>query len=246
MKNFILVSFLTLFVTSISAQVGQARLLKVNDGQMQEFSEGISEKTQKYNRSEESDQYFTFRILSGPNTNDFIRVRWMESIGELDSNSAGMKELNFWNKNVVPYYTEGTSRIWSRNNGVSYVPEDATGNLRRVIYYNYKDSGEWDFWRFRQRVKRAMEESGYESAMNVLWCSSGCSGNWVQVRFHHDGFTGQASDYGEPLQNMISKYNEIFGEDAYDQDSASAEDALVEDGRRIRHLMLIPEMSSVW
>ena len=81
-----------------------------------------------------------------------------------------MKELNFWNKNVVPYYTEGTSRIWSRNNGVSYVPEDATGNLRRVIYYNYKDSGEWDFWRFRQRVKRAMEESGYESAMNVLWC----------------------------------------------------------------------------
>jgi hypothetical protein len=168
----------------------------------------------------------------------------MESIGELDSNSAGADELKYWNKNVVPYYTEGTSRIWTRNANLSYVPEDSSGNLRRVIYYNYKDSGEWDFWRFRQRVRKAMEESGYESAMNVLWCSSGCTGNWVQVRFHHDGFMGQGSDYGEPLQNMIAKYNEIYGEDAYEQDSNSASASLTDDGFRVRHLMFMPEMSS--
>ena len=245
MKKFILISILTLFVTSVSSQVGQARLMEVKDCQMAKFSAGIAEKTQKYNRSEGSDQYYTFQILSGPNTNDFIRVRWMESISELDSNSAGTEELNFWNKNVVPYYTEGTSRIWSRNTGVSYVPENASGNLRRVIYYNYNDSGEWDFWRFRQRVKKAMEESNYGSAMNVLWCSSGCTGNWVQVRFHHDGYVGQAADYGEPLQAMIEKYNELYGEDAYEQDSNSVDSGLTEDGRRIRHLLLRPEMSSI-
>ena len=80
--------------------------------------------------------------------------------------------------------------------------------------------------------------------MNVLWCSSGCSGNWVQVRFHHDGYAGQSSDYGEPLQNMIQKYNEMYGEDAYEQDGNSVDESLTENGRMIRHLMLVPEMSS--
>ena len=159
MKKFILITVLTLFVSSLNAQVGQARTLIVKDGQMAKFSEGIAKKTQMYNRSENSDQYYTFQILSGPNTNNFIRVRWMESIGELDTNSADSDELKYWNKNVVPYYTEGTSRIWTRNANLSHVPENSSGNLRRVIYYNYKDSGEWDFWRFRQRVKKAMEES---------------------------------------------------------------------------------------
>ena len=97
MKKFILITVLTLFVSSLNAQVGQARTLIVKDGQMAKFSEGIAKKTQMYNRSENSDQYYTFQILSGPNTNNFIRVRWMESIGELDTNSADSDELKYWN-----------------------------------------------------------------------------------------------------------------------------------------------------
>ena len=245
-KKIISIVVLTLFVKSLSAQVGQARTLIVNDGDMEKFTSGISKKTQMYNNTEGSDTYYTFQILSGPNSNNFIRVRWMESIGDIDSNSASSEEQKYWNKNVAPFYTEGTSRIWTRNDNTSYSPEMSSGtNLRRVIYYNYKDSGEQDFWTFRQRVKNAMSESGYGSAMNVLWCSSGCTGNWVQVRFHHDGYVGQESDYGEPLQSMISKYNELYGADAYEQDGNKVDDALTENGRRIRHLRLIPEMSSM-
>ena len=247
MKKSILITVLTLFVSSLSAQVGQARLLKVNDGQMEKFTTNISKKTQMYNNSEGSDTYYTFRILSGPNSNDFIRVRWMESISELDSNSADSEEQKYWNKNVAPYYTEGTSRIWTRNANLSHTPENSSGtDLRRVIYYNYKDSGEQDFWRFRGRVKKAMTESGYSSRMSVLVCNSGCIGNVVQVRFHHDGFVGQASDYGDPLQNMIAKYNELFGDDSYEQDSSKVDASLEDNGRSIRHHEIIPELSSSW
>ncbi len=174
MKKIILL--IAIFISStISAQVGQARILKVKDGQMDNFVSSVSKKTKMFNDSEGSDKYFTFRILTGPNTNDFIRVRWMESIGELDNYNPDSREQKYWQKNVSPYYTEGTARVWTRNNNLSYVPENPTGNLRRVIYYNYKDSGEQDFWRFRQRVRKAIEASGYGSAMNVLWCSSGGS-----------------------------------------------------------------------
>jgi len=245
MKKIFLLLLTTLFIGSLNAQIGQGRILEVKEGHMAKFMDGVAKKTQKYNRSEGSAKFYTFQILTGPNATDFIRVRWMESVDELDSDPS-QEELDYWNKYARPHYTEGANRIWSRNADLSHVPEGSTGNLRRVIYYNYKDSGEQDFWRFRQRVKKAMVESGYGSAMNVLWCGSGCNGNWVQVRFHHDGFAGQTADYGEPLTAMIEKYNELYGNDAYEQDSNSVDDSLMPDGRRIRHLMLMPEMSSTW
>ena len=246
MKKITITLLLILFVSSLSAQVGQARVLEVKDGHMDKFMSGVAKKTQMYNNSEDSDKFYTFQILTGPNATDFIRVRWMESINELD-NPIDPDELAYWNKNARPHYTEGAARIWSRNANLSHVPEDSGNtNLRRVIYYNYKDSGEQDFWRFRQRVKKAMVESGYKSAMNVLGCASGCNGNWVQVRFHHDGYAGQSADYGEPLQAMIEKYNELYGNDAYEQDSDKVDASLMPEGRRIRHLMLMPEMSSNW
>ena len=156
MKKITITLLLILFVSSLSAQVGQARILEVKDGQMDKFMSGVAKKTQMYNNSEDSEKFYTFQILTGPNATDFIRVRWMESMNELD-NPVDADELSYWNKNARPYYTEGAARIWSRNANLSHVPEDSGNtNLRRVIYYNYKDSGEQDFWRFRQRVKKAM------------------------------------------------------------------------------------------
>ena len=79
MKKFILISILTLFVSSLSAQVGQARTLIVKDGQMAKFSEGIAKKTQMYNRSEDSDQYYTCLLYTSPSPRDSVVSRMPSS-----------------------------------------------------------------------------------------------------------------------------------------------------------------------
>ena len=66
----------------------------------------------------------------------------------------------------------------------------------------------------------------------------------VQVRFHHKNFTGQNNDYGKPLKDMIAKYDELFGKDAYEQDSKKVDESLMPNGRMIRHQVLMPELSS--
>ena len=97
MKKIILL--IAIFISGfVTAQVGQSRILKVKDGQMDKFISGVSKKTKMFNDNEGSDKYFTFRILTGPNTNDFIRVRWMESISELDNYNPDSEEQKYWQK----------------------------------------------------------------------------------------------------------------------------------------------------
>lgn len=223
----------------------RSRILQVDQSNIAEFEKAVAKKTQMFNNSEDQPRWVTFRILSGPQANNYVRMQLTNDISDFDNED--LKGNAYWQKNVGPLHTSLGNSFWTRSNSTSYVPENPSQmNLRRVIIYNYKDEGEEDFWRFRGRVKRAMVESGYPSRMSVLVCNSGCSGNIVQVRFHHQGFVGQRSDYGEPLQNMITKYNELFGEDSYEQDSNKASESLVENGMNVRHHELISELSSGW
>ena len=241
-KIIFLLSFI-LIATAVNAQIIQSRLLTVDQDNMEEFMEGVAEKTKLYNSKKGQARYLTFQILTGKNAQNFIRMQVSDSIQELDNvDTAGNK---WWWKKVGSLHKSSGNYMWSMNKDMSYYNENTERvNHRRIIYYNYKDSGEQDFWRFRERVKKAMVAANYQQNMNVLYCNSGCDGNVVQVRFHHKNFTGQSNDYGKPLRDMIAKYDELYGKDAYEQDSKKVDESLMPNGREIRHQVLMPELSS--
>ena len=251
MKKLLLLLFAVLTIAPTIAQEStpqqwlfRARVLQVNQSDVAAFEKGVAKKTEMYNSKEDQPRWVTFRILSGPQANNYLRMQPTTDVSDFENED--LEGNAYWEKTVGPLHTSLGNRFWARNNWSSYRPEDLKPQShRRIIYYNYKDSGEQDFWRFRGRVKRAMTESAYPSRVSGLVCNSGCDGNVVQVRFHHDGFVGQSSDYGEPLQNMISKYNEIFGDESYAQDSAKMAESL-QDERSIRHHEYLPELSSSW
>ena len=43
---------------------------------------------------------------------------------------------------------------------------------------------------------------------------------------------------------MVDKYEELYGTDSYEQDGDKVQETLMPDGMRIRHLMLMRDMSS--
>ena len=243
MKKVFTLLMMSIGVFAINAQVIQTRLLEVSPADMDKFVAAASKKTKMYNSKQDQPRYLTFEILSGKYANNFVRVQYGDSIAVFDDvDTVGNA---YWQKTTGNLHTSTGNRMWGLVKSATHAPENADyEDLRRVIYYNFSDEGSDDFWRFRERVKKAMEASGYNHRMGVWWCASGCDGNVVMVRFHHKDFAGQAEDYGQPLADMIAKYEEMYGEGSYEQDSDKVDASLLENGRKFRHYRFRPEMSS--
>lgn len=244
MKNLLSILFLILTIT-LNSQSVMTRTIEVKDGQMDNFIKWGGKKTKMFNNEDGRSSFYTFNILTGPNAGKI----WRAQVGDPASfDNDYQDELDYWAKNVSQYIENDQSSrtaMWNRVGWASWSPENPSNEdlLRRVIFYKVKEGKGQDFWRFRERqvmARNAMEIQ--MSRTTVLACSSGCDGNWVAVFFDHSGFEDQQSDYGEPLQALIEKYNEMFGPDSYEQDGSRVEAAVEE--RRIRHMRLIPELSS--
>jgi hypothetical protein len=65
MKKIILTLSFAFAITAMNAQIIQSRLLTVDQENMEEFMEGVAEKTKMYNSKKGQANYLTFQILTG-------------------------------------------------------------------------------------------------------------------------------------------------------------------------------------
>ena len=82
-------------------------------------------------------------------------------------------------------------------------------NHGKRMYYNVKDEGAGDFWRYCKRVKKVWTEMGIENRVRVMNCMSGCDVNWVQVRFHHKDFARKEQSM-ESMLEFEKRYDDIL------------------------------------
>ena len=79
MRKLFLLLFTTLFLTSLNAQeqnwIMQSRVLNVDAEDVQKFESAVAKKTKMYNSKEGTARWLTFRILTGPNTNNYVRAQ---------------------------------------------------------------------------------------------------------------------------------------------------------------------------
>ena len=118
MKKIILTLSFAFAITAMNAQIIQSRLLTVDQENMEEFMEGVAEKTKMYNSKKGQANYLTFQILTGKNAQNFIRMQVSDSIQELDK--VDTKGNNWWQKKVGSLHESTGNYMWSMNKNMSY------------------------------------------------------------------------------------------------------------------------------
>ncbi|MAR43127.1 MAG: hypothetical protein CMC48_03415 [Flavobacteriaceae bacterium] len=238
----ILILAIFLFSFNSTAQFLQSRLLKVEQKNMEKFMSAVANKTKLYNSKEGQPRYITFQILTGPEAQNFVRMQYAPKVEDFDKiDKVGNA---YWQKTTAALHQSVGNRIWYRNSDASYTPEEMSRvNHRRILYYKIKPGMGKDFWRYRTRLVKALKAAEWPQRVSTLNCASGCDGNWVQVRYHHKNFTGEASDNSN-FSKVVEKYNEMYGEDSYEDDSQKLQMSVIEN--RTRHHQRLPELSSPW
>ncbi len=233
-----------LFATTTMAQVAMSRILTVKEGKQAKFMELAAKKTEKFNSKKGQPAYYTFAIETGPDSGKFWRVQVAQEMKDFDTvDTEGNK---YWTDTVGDMHTYSNSQHWWFNKDMSYVsnPEE-TYRLSRMIFYTIKANGGENFWRFRERVAKAMKAAELPFSMNVWNCASGCNGAQILVSFSHKGYGDQAKNNTEDFPKLVNKYNELFGKEAYKQDNEGLNESLeMLWGRRIIHMQFLPELSS--
>lgn len=235
---------LTLSVSlGVSAQVYQARVLEVDPVNMEKLIKAVAQKTKLYNNKPGAARFATFQILTGPQANNIYRVQVAETIGDLDR-SISSEELDYWWKTTGKLHTPLANRIYIDNEAASLTPENAEPmNHRRVLFYKLIPGKEKHFWRYRTRLVKALAAANWPNRVQVMNCQSGCNGSWVQVRYYHKNFAGEAEDNSQ-FGKVVEAYDELYGENAYEDDSANLSASVSEN--ITHHQRMLPEASSKW
>ena len=240
-KLFFLTALLSTFIAT--GQVYEARVLKVDPMNLEKLKTAVAKKTQLFNNKEGAHRYATFQILTGRYANNLYRVRIAENVAALDK-PLNKAEMDYWMKETGKLHEPLASRIFTDNEAASYSPEKVESmNHRRVLYYKIVPGKAKHFWRYRTRLVKALAAGGWPNIVEVMNCQSGCNGAWVQVRYYHKNFEGEAAD-NQMFEQVVKEYNAIYGEDAYEDDSQNLAMAVSES--ITEHQRMLPAATSSW
>jgi hypothetical protein len=121
----------------LQAQYLQSRLLEVSQENVAKFEAAVAEKTKMYNSKEGQPRYLTFRILTGPNAQNYVRMQYAQNISEFDK--VDKVGNDFWFKTTGKLHTSKGNTMLSRNKEASYIPkENKMVNHRRILIYKIK------------------------------------------------------------------------------------------------------------
>jgi hypothetical protein len=228
-------------VTVLSAQYTQTRVLHVKSENVTQFEEAVAKKTKMFNGPQSEDRFLTFKILSGPNANQYMRVRFEANLSGFDS--IDKKGYNYWKQNVMPFYVEGRVAFWSKIPSMSYNMKDGGwGPLKAISFVAVNRLKIGDFRTFRTRLSKAYEKVGRDYNLSVLRCVSG--GDYAQlfqIRRNFMSFEHQENS-GKDRIKVREAYNSLYGENSFQGDYEKYSKSLIMTHRR--HHELMPELSS--
>ena len=201
------------------------RYLDVEPDNAKEFEEAVSKKTKKFNRSQNSDQWFTAKILTGPRTGQYARWFGPKTWADLDKSGStntisidqDNEELKYWIENVQPLAKQNASlaEIWLTSMGSSYMglPENEPTRYIALQRWKMKPGMYQRKAALDKLMVRAYKEVGLKVNIGVSRLQSGGDymtfGRWVDFNKWTDYEKTQKWD------KIGEAYNKIYGEGAW-------------------------------
>ena len=239
-----LLFILSFFITfQLSAQDGdnsyvmyQIISLKPLQGHGQEFRAGLKGHNTKYHQ-EGSQQVNVWAINSGPRTGTLSWVKGPLTWTDLDTPIAGDDHMDDWRKNVGAHSEMGEMEYWRLQDDMSYMPEDMQPKLFQVRFFDIKDekgnNAKKLFGTLIKAYKDTNSDMGVQVFINQLPTEPGSG--WAILWFH-DSYASLDRDRG-----FVAKYEEIFGDDSWDEFFEGWREATTYDGMELH--VLQPELS---
>ena len=216
------------------------RYLDVDRDNAKEFEEAVSKKTKKFNRSLNSDQWYTAKILTGPKTGQYARWFGPKTWADLDKSGStntisidqDNEELKYWIKNVQPLAnpTSSLAEIWLTSMDSSYMglPENEPTRYIALQRWKMKPGMYQRKAALDKLIVKAYKEAGLKVNIGVSRLQSGGDymtfGRWVDFNKWTDYEKTQKWDkigegydkiYGEGAwKNHLKEHNAIMQENA--------------------------------
>lgn len=248
MKNLLLLGIVLLFSTSIYAQRNDNAVYlhtweyTAKNGMQDDFEKAAAKKTTMFNKTQET-AISTYRIITGSNTGNYVRVQGNKSPADYDVDRSA--EGKYWNENVAKYLAKNGEHVrWRRLNNGSYDPdpEDTTpSKYVRRTFYNVKADKVMHFRRALYRMSKVAEKRGWEGRSLYRLISGGNRHQFVVAQ----GFdTYKRAETAELETTTEEDYNELFGWGSWDEDWKNFDRALEYWGEQSDLLQYVPEMST--
>ena len=242
MKKKSLILFLLLISNALVGQYTQTRVLQVKSENVSEFESEVAKKTSLFNGPESDDRFLTFRILSGPNTNQYMRIRYESKLSGFDYTN--QKGYDYWVKNIRPLCIEKGAKFWQKIPTLSYVTEKGGGfgPHKRIDFIAVKPNKNGDFVNWRKRIAEAYKKVGVDYNLSVLRVISGSDyARLYQVRRNFKNFEHEMESR-TIMPKIREAYEALYGKNSWQNDLNKYISSRI--WVHTRHHKLIPELSS--
>ena len=269
MKTIIDLFFLTFLITIIPVHADEdeknvyvLRFIEVDQTNVEAFEAAVAEKTQRFNRSPDSDKWYTHKVITGPRVGQYVRWFGPVSWNDLDNPETSLRiagaasaapdstlqheEHRYWKEKVSSLQKSVSVEVWQE------IVAARANNLPNSVPTRYLSLHRWQMkpGKYKQKTmlsiqySKAIQETGLKINRSVGRLQSG--GNWLTFG-DWIGFNNW-SDYGKRanLDNMGKTFDKVHGDDSFEtfltefnevHQQASATEAEL--------MMYLPELSSI-
>ncbi len=248
MKNLLAIFIFTISFNNLYSQAISYRYMTPKKGHAQDFRNGLVSKTKKYNSKDGDPRIYTFAVRASQNggMQSVVRMSYGETIGELPiggGNQPGM--WDYWMENVDKFVENtSSSEIFGLRKSATH--NDAVGSdkpFRRVFHYLIKPGHQDKFWKVRDNMPRAIEESGVDLDINAFQSFAGGSMGHVRIVIFEKDMKAFEPGSGD-WQKVRDAYNNLYGDESWEIDWELSRSSQREWGNNVELLEFLPELSS--